>query len=86
MLALLFFTYTTPTGDYDKIWRPSLQDGVGRLTRFSPWDDHAHLPSSTSGPSNTHDRTAEPLASPGWVLTADSCILMSCCQTTVGSA
>jgi len=41
------FTYTTPTGDYDKIGRSS-QDVVGRLTRFSPRDDHAHLPSSTS--------------------------------------
>jgi len=35
-------------GDYDKIGPSSLQDGVGRLTRFSPWDDHAHLASSTS--------------------------------------
>jgi len=35
-------------GDYDKIGRSSLQDGVGRLTGFSPWDDHAHLASSTS--------------------------------------
>ena len=42
------FTYHTPMGDYYKIGRPSLQDGVGRLTRFSPWDNHAHLASSTS--------------------------------------
>jgi len=44
----VLFTYPTPTGDYDKIGRPSLQDGVGRLTRFSPRGDHAHLASSTS--------------------------------------
>ena len=45
------FTYHTPMGDYYKIGRPSLQDWaqwVGRLTRFSPRDDHAHLASSTS--------------------------------------
>jgi len=35
-------------GDYDKIRRPSLQDGVGLLTRFSPRDDPVQLPSSTS--------------------------------------
>jgi len=35
-------------GNYDKIGRPSLQDGVGRLTRFSPRDDPVQLPSSTS--------------------------------------
>jgi len=35
-------------GDYDKIGRPSRQDGVGRLTRFSPRDDPVQLPSSTS--------------------------------------
>ena len=28
----VLFTYPTPTGDYDKIGRPSLQDGVGRLS------------------------------------------------------
>jgi len=44
----VLFTYPTPMGDYDKIGRPSLQDGVGRLTRFSPRDDHVQLPSSTS--------------------------------------
>jgi len=36
------------------------------------------------GPSSTHDRTTEPLASPGWALTAASCILMSCCRAAVG--
>jgi len=35
------------TGDYDKIGRP-LQDGVGRLIRFSPRDDTVQLSSSTS--------------------------------------
>ena len=44
----VLFTYPTPTGDYDKIEWPSLQDWVGRLTRFSPRDDHVQLPSSTS--------------------------------------
>ena len=44
----VFFTYPTPTVDYNKIRRPSLQDRVRRLTYFSPRDDHAHLPSSTS--------------------------------------
>jgi len=34
-------------------------------------------------PSSTHDRTAEPLASPGWALTAASYILMSCCRAAV---
>ena len=42
----VLFTYPTPTEDYDKI-RGSLQDRVGRLTRFSPRDDHAYLPFST---------------------------------------
>jgi len=32
-----------PEGDYDKIGRPSLQDGVGRLARFSPRDDHGKV-------------------------------------------
>ena len=44
----VLFTYPTPTGDYDKIGRPSLQDGVGRLARFSPLDDPVQLPISTS--------------------------------------
>jgi len=44
----VLFTYPSPMGDYDKIRRPSLQDGVGRLTRFSPRDDTVQLPSSTS--------------------------------------
>jgi len=39
----VLFTYPTPTGDYDKIGRPSLQDGVGRLARFSPRDDHGKV-------------------------------------------
>ena len=38
----------TRTGDYDKIGRPLLRDGVGRLIRFSPRDDTVQLPSSTS--------------------------------------
>jgi len=41
----VLFTYPTPTGDYDKIGRPSLQDGVGRLTCFSPRDDHGKVAS-----------------------------------------
>ena len=44
----VLFTYLSPMGDYDKIGWPSLQDGVGRLTRFSPWDNPVQLPSSTS--------------------------------------
>ena len=44
----VLFTYPSPMEDYDKIGRPSLQDGVGRLTRFSPRDDPVQLPSSTS--------------------------------------
>ena len=39
----VLFTYPTPTMDYDKIRRPSLQDGVGRLARFSPRDDHGKV-------------------------------------------
>ena len=39
----VFFTYPTQTGDYDKIRRPSLQDRVRRLTRFSPRDDHGKV-------------------------------------------
>jgi len=35
-------------GDYDKIRQPSLQDGVRRLTCFSPRDDPVHLPSIMS--------------------------------------
>jgi len=39
------FTYSTLTGDYDKIGQPSLQDGVasGRLTCFSPQDNHGKV-------------------------------------------
>ena len=44
----VLFTYPTRTGDYDKIGRSLLQDGVGRLIRFSPRDDTVQLPSSTS--------------------------------------
>jgi len=44
----MLFTYPSPMKDYDKIGRPSLQDGVGRLTRFSTRDDPVQLPSSTS--------------------------------------
>ena len=43
----VLFTYPTPTGNYDKIGRPSLQDRVGRLTRFSPRDDHGKVVSVT---------------------------------------
>jgi len=35
-------------------------------------------------PSSSHDRTSELLASPGWALTAASCILMSYCPSAVG--
>jgi len=44
----VLFTYPSPMGDHNKIGRLSLQDGVGRLTRFSPRDDPVQLPSSTS--------------------------------------
>jgi len=44
----VLFTYPIPMGDYNKIWRPSLQDGVGRLARFSPLDDPVQVPISTS--------------------------------------
>jgi len=44
----VLFTYPSPMGDYHKIGRPSLKDGVGRLTRFSPRDDPVQLSSSTS--------------------------------------
>jgi len=39
----VLFTHPTPTGDYDKIGRPSLQGGVGCLARFSPRDDHGKV-------------------------------------------
>jgi len=42
----VLFTYPSQIEDYDKIRRPSLQDGC--LTRFSPRDDPVQLPSSTS--------------------------------------
>jgi len=42
----VLFTYPTRTGDYDKIGRPLLQDGVGRLIRFSPPGDQVQSPSS----------------------------------------
>ena len=77
----VLFTYPTPTGDYDKIGRPSLQDGVGRLTRFSPRDDHGKVV-SVEIQRLRPDR--EPLASPGWALTASSCSLMLCCPAAVG--
>jgi len=41
----VLFTCPTTTGDYDKIGRPSLQDGVGRLARFSPRDNHGKVAS-----------------------------------------
>ena len=44
----VLFTYPFLMGDHDKIRRPSLQDGVGRLTRFCPRDDTVQLPSSMS--------------------------------------
>ena len=36
----VLFTHPTLMGDYDKIGCPSLHDGVGYLTCFSPRDDH----------------------------------------------
>jgi len=57
----VLFTYPSPMGDYDKIGRPSLQDGVRRLTRFSPREDPVQLsssenvrghPGTTTGPPN----------------------------------
>jgi len=44
----VLFTYPSLMGDYKKIRWPSLQDGVGCLTCFSPRDDPVQLPSSTS--------------------------------------
>jgi len=41
----VLFTYPTPTGDYKKIRRPSLHDGVRRLTRVSPRDEHGKVAS-----------------------------------------
>jgi len=43
----VLFTYPTLTGDYYKIRWPSLHDGVRRLTRFSPRDDHGKFVSVT---------------------------------------
>ena len=43
----VLFTYPTPTGDYDKIGRPSLHDKVRRFTRFFPRDDHDKVVSVT---------------------------------------
>ena len=42
----VLFTYPTRTGDYDKIGRYLLQDGVGRLIRFSPPGDQVQSPFS----------------------------------------
>jgi len=42
----VLFTYPSLMGDYDKIRRPSLQDGC--LTRFSPLDDPVQLTYSLS--------------------------------------
>ena len=44
----VLFTYPSLMGYYNKIGWPSLLDGVGRLTRFSPRDDPVQLPSRTS--------------------------------------
>jgi len=41
----VLITYLTLTRDYNKIRQPSLQDGVGCLTRFSPRDDHGKVTS-----------------------------------------
>ena len=78
----VLFTYPTPTGDYDKIWRPSLQYGVSLVSPRGTTMPICHP--ARLWPSSTHDRTAEPLASPGWALTAASCILMLCCRAAVG--
>jgi hypothetical protein len=64
----------------DKIRRPSLQDGVGRLTRFSPRDDNGKVASVAS---SAPDLSAEPLASLGWALTAAPGILISRCRAAV---
>ena len=39
---------------------------------------------SCLSPSSAYDRTAEPLASPGWALTTASCSLMSCVSSSCG--
>ena len=70
-------TYPSQMGDYDKIRRPSLQDGVGRLTRFSPRDYPVQLSSSTSVTIQLPRPDSELLASPGWALTAVSGSLRS---------
>ena len=54
----VLFTYPTRTGDYDKIGRPFLQDGVGRLIRFSPPGDQVQLPSSVPEATQRPDRRA----------------------------
>ena len=43
----VLFTYPSPTGDYEKIGWPSLQDRVRCLTRCSPRDDHGKVASVT---------------------------------------
>ena len=73
----VLFTYPTRTGDYDKIGRPLLLDGVGRLIRFSPPGDKSSRHPACLRPPSAQNLIAEPLASPGWALTAPFCILMS---------
>jgi len=52
----VLFTYPNPTGDYDKIGWPSLHDGVGCLTRFSPRDDHDKVASAPTTRPPSHWR------------------------------
>ena len=54
----VLFTYPTPTGDYDKIGLPPLQDGFGRLACFSPRDDLGKVVSVSIQRSRPNRRAA----------------------------
>ena len=62
--------------------RATLAAGRGRASLVSPRG--TTMARSRLSPTSAHDRTVEPLASPGWALTAASCILMLCCRAAVG--
>ena len=47
----VLFTYPSQAGDYDKIGQPSLQDGVRRLTRCSPRDNHGKVKEDVDWPT-----------------------------------
>jgi len=60
--------------------RATLAAGRGRASLVSPRG--TTMARSRLSPSSAHDRTVEPLASPGWALTAASCSLMSRCRAS----